>query len=79
MSAASGRTSSSSAVTCCPALGPLIAPAAQAAVAVVVVVVVVVFSASLRPYPERVMAAVRAAGPAVLPVEVPDAEAGKTI
>jgi hypothetical protein len=71
MSAASGRTSSSSAVTYCPALGPLIAPAAQ--------VVVVVFSASLRPYPERVMAAVRAAGPAVLPVEVPDAEAGKTI
>jgi 3-dehydroquinate synthase len=39
----------------------------------------VVFSAPLRPYAEQVMAAVRAAGPAVLPLEVPDAEAGKTI
>jgi 3-dehydroquinate synthase len=51
-------------------LPPLLGSAAQVAV---------LFAAPLREYAERVMAAVRDAGPAVLPIEVPDAEAGKTI
>jgi 3-dehydroquinate synthase len=52
------------------ALPPLVKPAAQVAV---------VFAGPLRGYAERVAAALREAGVAPLPVEVPDAEAGKTI
>jgi 3-dehydroquinate synthase len=52
------------------ALPPLVERAAQAAV---------VFSAPLRGYAERVADVLRDAGVAPLPIEVPDAEAGKTI
>ena len=52
------------------ALPPLVSRAAQAAV---------IFSAPLRGYAERVADVLRDAGVAVLPIEVPDAEAGKTI
>jgi 3-dehydroquinate synthase len=41
--------------------------------------VAVLFAAPLRGYAERVAATLRAAGFAPLPIEVPDAEAGKTI
>jgi 3-dehydroquinate synthase len=53
-----------------PEVPPLLGPAAQVAV---------LFSAPLRDYAERVMATLRADGRAVLPIEVPDAEAGKSI
>ncbi len=52
------------------ALPPLVSRAAQAAV---------IFSAPLREYAERVADVLRGAGVAPLPIEVPDAEAGKTI
>jgi 3-dehydroquinate synthase len=52
------------------ALPPLVKPAAQVAV---------VFAGPLRPQAERVAGTLRGAGAAVLPLEVPDAEAGKTI
>jgi 3-dehydroquinate synthase len=51
-------------------LPPLAAGAAQAAV---------LFAAPLRGYAGRVMETLRGAGLAVLPIEVPDAESGKTI
>jgi 3-dehydroquinate synthase len=51
-------------------LAPLVGGAAQAAV---------LFAAPLRAHAERVMDSLRAAGVTVLPLEVPDAEAGKTI
>jgi 3-dehydroquinate synthase len=51
-------------------LQPLVAGAAQAAV---------LFAAPLRGYAESIAAAVVAAGVRPLPIEVPDAEAGKTI
>jgi 3-dehydroquinate synthase len=52
------------------ALPPLVAPAAQAAV---------LYAAPLRDYAERVIGVLREAGVAPLALEVPDAEAGKTI
>lgn len=51
-------------------LPPLVATSAQVAV---------VFCAPLRTHADRVMDVLRAAGIAVLPLEVPDAEAGKSI
>jgi 3-dehydroquinate synthase len=52
------------------ALRPMIPSAAQAAV---------LFAAPVRAHADRVMAVLREAGVAALPLEVPDAEAGKTI
>jgi 3-dehydroquinate synthase len=52
------------------ALPPLVERASQVAV---------LSAAPLRPYAERVVATLREAGFAPLPVEIPDAEAGKTI
>jgi 3-dehydroquinate synthase len=49
---------------------PLLGPAAQVAV---------LFSAPLRGYADRVMQTLRADGRVVLPIEVPDAEAGKSL
>jgi 3-dehydroquinate synthase len=53
-----------------PALAPLLPTAEQVAV---------LFSDPLRAHAERAAAALTGAGKAVLPIEVPDAEAGKTI
>jgi 3-dehydroquinate synthase len=52
------------------ALPPLVKSAEQVAV---------VFAGPLRPHAERVAGVLRGAGAAVLPLEVPDAEAGKTV
>jgi 3-dehydroquinate synthase len=52
------------------ALPPLVSGAAQVAV---------VYAAPLRGYADRVAATLREAGVGALPIEVPDAEAGKTI
>jgi 3-dehydroquinate synthase len=51
-------------------LPPLLGRAAQVAV---------LFAAPLRAHADRVVAAIEGSGRAVLPIEVPDAEAGKTI
>jgi 3-dehydroquinate synthase len=52
------------------ALPPLLSGAAQVAV---------LFSGPLRAHADRIAATLRAAGFAVLPIEVPDAEGGKTV
>jgi len=52
------------------ALGPLVAGAAQVAV---------LHPPTVAPYADRVAAAVRATGAVPLPIEVPDAEPGKTL